>query len=1328
MANIDVFTNKYRTTLTVKNELKPIGATLDYIKKQGFIVEDEKRNDDYKKAKVLIDAFHQKFINYVLNDVKELSWQELQDTTIALQKAQKNKMGVNEKDFASCKKAYNDVCKKTRKSIHNLFNKTDSVFSLKKIFEGNTDERFISPDSDVEFNYKDLFGKNLITSILPAVLSGENLDVINNFSSFTSYFSGFYDNRKNVYSPDEIPTSISYRIVHDNFPKFLTNIRVFNKIKELRPEIIKHCQESILKYLQKEKINCDLCVSNFDLSKVFNIDYFNKTLSQTGIDLYNLIIGGIPVDTGIEKIRGLNEEINLATQKDKSLKDILRNANALKFIPLFKQILSDREKSFKIEAYQDEKELISDLKEFFNNIYSQSILSNLEETFGGISDNNLLNIYVHGKNLSMLSIQCTNNGNWNFFQDAIETSNNSENKKKKRKNADSTSEVSSSIYSLGYLHELSSRIDNGEDLILGINNALKVMIKEASAYKNVDYPEGMTSKNDRERIKNQLDAFLRLYNFARIFDLNESSLDKDVDFYSKYETVMSTLREIPSIYNKVRNFATKKPYSLDKFKLNFKNPKLAAGWSLSKESDYQTVIFIKDDRYYLGILIDKKIPFTENESSSTVNVYKKMNYVLLPGAEKQLPRQCFTKAVKTHFMTSNEPFVLSNKIFSKDLIITKDIFDIYNNESYKQNADKSDLKKYIDFYLEFLQINNTTSRFDFSSLKNRNYDNFASFTNDVNEIAYMIEFSNFDVSFIDKLVSEGRLYLFQIYNKDFAKGTSGKKNLHTLYFESVFDPDNLKNVIFKLNGEAELFYRRASIKKDDVTVHATNSILVNRVDKDGRTIPEDIYLKLLRWVNGSANETWSNEELEYRSKIVTKTATHDITKDRRFTEDKFFFHCPITINFKAPKEFYYFNDRTLDFLRNNPDVNIIGIDRGERNLIYVTVIDQRGNILFSKSFNEISNAVSNTEKNHSVNYQQKLQQREKERIAERKSWESITKIANLKDGYMSFVIHEIVELMVKYNAILVLENLNTGFKRIRQGIAEKSVYQKFEMALVSKLNYLVFKNKDKYEPGGILNGLQLCNKFTSYKDIGSQNGFVFYVPAQYTSKIDPLTGFCDVIKWGGIKNKADKKNLFNSFTEISYVKQEDMFRFSIDLNNVSKVVRLQGSCYRNIWDIYTYGERIIKKKVSNHANPRDFIEIKNYSPTEEMKNLLRNNNIDFSDGSNLKDILVNGNFDKWNELFDIFKNTLQMRNSISNEMEDYLLSPVKDSNGDFFDSRKHIPGQPADADANGAYHIALKGLMILQKNNKLSTNTKFNKTVSNQEWFEFVQKEDRFKV
>lgn len=1329
MANINSFTKKYSTTLTLKNELKPVGATIDYIHERCLIVEDEQRSEDYKKAKIIIDAFHQKFIDFVLDNVTNLSWGELQATMISLRKAQKEKWTSKNKIFDDCKRAYDDECKKCRNSIHKLFSDSKRVFSVKEILLGSTNERFNIPDTDIQFSYKDLFGKKLIKTVLPSILHGEDLDVIKKFDSFTSYFRGFNDNRKNVYSPENISTSIPYRIVHDNFPKFLANIRVFNTINELRPDIIQKCQERLHKLWMEGHIKREL-----ELSNIFSVDFFNKFLSQSGIDLYNLVIGGLPADTGIEKIRGLNEDINLATQNDKLLKETLRSSNALKFVPLFKQILSDRDKIFKIEAYQSESELLSDFKEFFNDIYSKDILISLETVFDNLNDNNIQNIYVQGKNIGILSIHCTKNEKWNFLQDVIDAQKTTGEKGCKKK-TDIESAISASIFSLGELQKLTLSTDNTEGLIKGIGDAVKNMISSVSVFKNQDYPKGITSKKDKEQIKNQLDAFLKLYNFVRIFDVKDSSLDKDIEFYSNYETIILTLSSIPSLYNKVRNFVTRKPYSIEKFKLNFKNPNLASGWSLSKESDYQTVIFLRENKYYLGILSDKQIPFSENVSSSNINVYRKMNYVLCAGAEKQIPHQCFTKSVKAHFENSDEPFVLSNKKFNGDLVITREIFDIYNDKMYtsavkRQNGDNRILKKYIDFCIKFLEINKTTSCFDFSSLKTREYSDFVSFTNDVNEIAYMIEFSNYDDEFINKLVSDGRLYLFQIYNKDFAKGTSGKKNLHTLYFESVFDPDNLKNIVFKLNGEAELFYRRSSIKINDATKHSRNSILVNKVDSDGRTIPENVYQKLYNCVNHHDDETLSDEERMYKEKMITKVATHDIVKDRRFTEDKFFFHCPITINFKASKESFYFNERVLDFLRNNSDINIIGVDRGERNLIYVTVVDQQGNIISSRSFNIIENTVQSIGKIHCVNYQQKLQQREKERIDARRSWESITRIATLKDGYMSFVVHEIVKLMVEYNAILVLENLNTGFKRIRQGIAEKSVYQKFEMALVSKLNYLVFKNKNKYEAGGLLNGLQLCNKFTSFKDIGTQNGFVFYVPAQYTSKIDPETGFCDVIKWRAIKNNADKKRLFNSFSAISYVKEEDLFKFTIDLSKLTEAVSLQSTCYKNIWDIYTYGERIIKKIIKNSSNIRDFVEIKNYSPTEEMKKLLRKYNINFLDSNNLKETLINGNFDNrfWDELLDIFRYTLQMRNSVSNEMEDYLLSPVKNSDGVFFDSRKKHPGQPSDADANGAYHIALKGLIILQRNNKTDVNTKVSKTISNKEWFEFVQKEVRFKV
>ena len=65
-------------------------------------------------------------------------------------------------------------------------------------------------------------------------------------------------------------------------------------------------------------------------------------------------------------------------------------------------------------------------------------------------------------------------------------------------------------------------------------------------------------------------------------------------------------------------------------------------------------------------------------------------------------------------------------------------------------------------------------------------------------------------------------------------------------------------------------------------------------------------------------------------------------------------------------------------------------------------------------------------------------------------------IEELKEGYLSQVIHKITQLMVKYHAIVVLEDLNMGFMRGRQKV-EKQVYQKFEKMLIDKLNYLVDK-------------------------------------------------------------------------------------------------------------------------------------------------------------------------------------------------------------------------------------------------------------------------------
>jgi CRISPR-associated protein Cpf1 len=79
-------------------------------------------------------------------------------------------------------------------------------------------------------------------------------------------------------------------------------------------------------------------------------------------------------------------------------------------------------------------------------------------------------------------------------------------------------------------------------------------------------------------------------------------------------------------------------------------------------------------------------------------------------------------------------------------------------------------------------------------------------------------------------------------------------------------------------------------------------------------------------------------------------------------------------------------------------------------------------------------------------------------------------------------VHKLAQLVLKYNAVIVLEDLNGGFKRGRQKI-EKSVYQKLELALAKKLGYLVLKDVALGEPGSATNAYQLCPLVSNFGDI-----------------------------------------------------------------------------------------------------------------------------------------------------------------------------------------------------------------------------------------------------
>lgn len=533
---------------------------------------------------------------------------------------------------------------------------------------------------------------------------------------------------------------------------------------------------------------------------------------------------------------------------------------------------------------------------------------------------------------------------------------------------------------------------------------------------------------------------------------------------------------------------------------------------------------------------------------------------------------------------------------------------------------------------------------------------------------------NVSVAYIDKLVNEGEMYLFQIYNKDFSEYSKGTPNMHTLYWKALFDDRNLVDMVYKLNGQAELFYRKKSLDSIRPT-HPANQPIKNK----------------------NKNNKKKESLFEY-----------DLVKDRRYTVDKFMFHVPITMNFKnAGLE--KINQQVREYLQQADDTHIIGIDRGERHLLYLVVIDMHGNIKEQFSLNEIVNECSGN--TYHTNYHALLDAREEERLNARRSWQTIESIKELKEGYLSQVIHRITQLMVKYHAIVVLEDLSMGFMRGRQKV-EKQVYQKFEKMLIDKLNYLVDKKVDVSQPGGLLNAYQLTNKFESFQSSEKQSGFVFYIPAWNTSKIDPVTGFVNLLDTR-YQNVEKARAFFSKFDAIRYNKDKDWFEFGVDYDNFNK--KAEGTMTK--WTLCTQGVRICTFRNAEKNSQWDTQEV---DLTTEMKSLFGQSQIDVN--GNLKEAICSQS-DKtfFMRLLHLLKLMLQMRNSITGTEIDYLVSPVADGNGNFYDSRKCDSTLPKNADANGAYNIARKGLMLLRQMKTADNLTDVKFDMTNRTWLKFAQ-------
>ena len=317
------FINYDPVSKTIRNGLIPTEYTLKNIEETGVLVSDEYRAEVRNVLKKIMDDYYKEYINMCLNREIKMDWSTLFD---AYELVKKGKMIPKEIEKIQDEK---------RKELYGILSSHDE--------------------------FKKMFSAKMITELLPQFISqstGYNEDekkqyeeVIHIYSRFTSDFTDFFQNRKNVFSSAGISTSICNRIVNENADIFSDNKSTFDRIKKDISYIDEIIDSDLKTYLD-----------GWELEQIYSVDFYSRLMSQSGIDFYNMISGAV------------NKAVNEYCQKNGL------NKNKYLLRTLRKQILSNSESTFQIpEKFLADEEVYKAVGQFIDNIKSKNVIEILKD-------------------------------------------------------------------------------------------------------------------------------------------------------------------------------------------------------------------------------------------------------------------------------------------------------------------------------------------------------------------------------------------------------------------------------------------------------------------------------------------------------------------------------------------------------------------------------------------------------------------------------------------------------------------------------------------------------------------------------------------------------------------------------------------------------------------------------------------------------------------------------------------------------------------------------------------------------------------------------------
>lgn len=1271
------FTNLYQLSKTLRFELKPIGKTKEtfegwlkennsFNNEDNLFAQDKKIKDAYVVIKSIMDKLHEQFIEKSLTseEAKNIDFSDFLD----IYKYRGN-------DFPK------DFEKKLREQIGNTYKVAGAYFSkeisealnkefkTKKPFECLTDAKMLNY---LSANVKEIAEQNNIDQETLA-------NHIEQFKGFWGYLSNYNKNRENYYTTDkEQSTAVATRIVHENLPTFCDNILRFEKSREGYLSICQYLKDNNreikIKNAQGEETEAETITE-----AIFQIKHFNSCLAQSQIEEYNRIIGNY------------NFLINLYNQARREEKEFKKLDE---FESLYKQIGCGEKKSLFESLHDDSdlKALLQKIKEagdtFFKECCDETEISTVSAFIKFLKEcDNWEGIYMSSAAVNKISnLYFTN---WHSIKDKLKDNKACVTYDKNREEpiqlrdavelSDLFKVLDDKEQSEHFFKEsLSNDINEKECPSKNLINLLCFDIEQniskflANSENIINLLNGnkdnQASEEDKiKQIKEWLDAAIDTMRIVRYFAVRKSKMKGNLPNTTMEKALNNLLYNDDAQwfkwYDLVRNYLTKKPQDdakENKLKLNFGNPSLLGGWSDGQEQTKAATLLKYNNELYLCIL---KIRNIFDTSKADNPIYTKAPFCACRLILRNLKFQTLAgKGFKSKYGIKYSE--MGNEDQSQAIKCLKEII----RERYA--------KKYPPL----------------EQIINQEYSDKKSFDNEVKEAlkeCYVCEFVPINWDVVSKKQNSTDLFLFKIHCKDYLPKATGKKDLQTMYWEDVLsDSSN-----HQLCGGAEIFMREP-VPKESPVKHGVGSKLVNKRDKDGNTIPEQIYKEIYLFANDKVKkENLSAEAKNYieSEKVKIKEAKYEIVKDNRFYgETKYMFHCPITINFKAGSSSGV-NEKITDALQQSDNLQFIGIDRGEKHLVYSCTIDKYGKIIKCNHHDNING----------TDYVQKLEAVANERLIAKKNWQQQNRIKDLKSGYISHVVHRLVEETIKDDktiaphAYIVLEDLNSEMKRGRQKI-EKQVYQNLELALAKKFNFVVDKTAKQGELGSVSMALQLTPPVTNYKDIEGKKrfGIMLYTRANYTSITDPATGWRKTIYIKNGKDEEIKAQIIDKFSNFGFYGKDYYFEYTEE--NAG-----------HTWRMYSGKDG---KPLPRFQNKKQMLQDKNIWVPEQInvKEILDKLFANFDKGRSFKEQVneevklekIEGRSETaWQSFRYVLNMIQQIRNSgIEKKDDNFLYSPVRNENGEHFDTRnpQNNGGLEliVDADANGAFNIARKGLIM----------------------------------